>query len=65
MQASEGKGLDRKEFRELLEPLIDVQLTEEEVNAIFKLLDENRDGTLDVEDLSRALYYHNKRPDIS
>ncbi len=65
LQASEGKGLDRKEFRELLEPLIDVQLTEEEVNAIFKLLDENRDGTLDVEDLSRALYYHNKRPDIS
>ncbi len=55
VQMSEGKGLDRTEFRHLLEPLIDVQLTKAEVDTIFKLLDNNRDGTLDSTDLSKAL----------
>ncbi len=50
-----GQGLREDEFRQLLEPLIDVHLTREEVGAIFKVLDENRDGILNVEDLSAAL----------
>jgi len=46
--------LDRAEFKRILEPVIGAQLTEEEVEAVFSALDADRDGALDVRELTAA-----------
>jgi len=48
------RSLDRKEFRSILEPVVGTQLTEEEVEAVFSALDADRDGSLDLSELTAA-----------
>ena len=46
------RGLDKEDFQKYLEPAIGTQFTEDELNNIFKKLDENRDGVLDIKELT-------------
>ena len=45
-------GIESGEFRKLLEPVIGIQLTKDDVDSIFRALDENCDGKLDIAELT-------------
>jgi hypothetical protein len=53
IHAKKGKTIKRSEFSKLLEPVIGTQLTKEEVDSIFRALDENADGTVDIAELGK------------
>lgn len=64
IHSKKGKTIEKREFRELLEPVIGTQLTKEEVDSIFKILDENADGRVDIAELTeqQAAKYKNIPP---
>lgn len=44
------KKLDKSEFREALNKLADLNVTEEEADFIFRMLDSNKDGVINTEE---------------
>lgn len=57
IHSTSGKTIDKREFRKLLEPVIGTQMTEKEVDMIFKILDENLDGIIDIDELTDHTTY--------
>ncbi len=53
--AMSNNELDRDEFRRLLEPVIGLLGTDHKmlIEDVFKILDENRDGVIDINELTQ------------
>lgn len=55
IQKSKGKTIDKGEFRALLEPVIGTQLSQEEIDDIFEVLDQNHDGWVNISELTHPV----------